>query len=105
MRLVASTTGETNFLIIMWLRTVADVLTAEFCIQKRLPEVKFVQSTVVMRSAKRMGFMLDAERRQQVRSWPALASPDQQLPWESGWWSVLPSKVLTCWLLRVHRSD
>ncbi|MFK0073547.1 Lrp/AsnC family transcriptional regulator [Arthrobacter woluwensis] len=57
-RLAASTTGRTNFIIMMWLRTVADVLTAELTLQERLPQIELVQSTVMLRSAKRVGFML-----------------------------------------------
>ncbi|WP_285727911.1 Lrp/AsnC family transcriptional regulator [Psychromicrobium xiongbiense] len=57
-RLAASTTGRTNFIILMWLRTVADVLTAELTLQERIPEIELVRSTVMMRSAKRVGFML-----------------------------------------------
>lgn len=60
-RLAASTTGRTNFIIMMWLRTVADVLTAELTLQERLPEIELVQSTVMMRSAKRVGFMLGTD--------------------------------------------
>ncbi|WP_136612273.1 Lrp/AsnC family transcriptional regulator [Sinomonas albida] len=57
-RLVASTTGQTNFTIMMWLRTVADVMTAEVTIQDRVPGIELVQSTVMLRAVKRVGFML-----------------------------------------------
>ncbi|MFJ3958048.1 Lrp/AsnC family transcriptional regulator [Arthrobacter sp. NPDC090010] len=57
-RLAASTTGRSNFIIMMWLRTVADVLTAELALQERIPGLELIRSTVMMRSAKRVGFML-----------------------------------------------
>ncbi|WP_138414481.1 Lrp/AsnC family transcriptional regulator [Sinomonas gamaensis] len=60
-RLVASTTGQTNFTIMMWLRTVADVMTAELTIQERIPGIELVQSTVMLRAVKRVGFMLRAD--------------------------------------------
>jgi len=60
-RLAASTTGRTNFIIMMWLRTVADVLTAELTLQEKIPEIELVQSTVMMGTAKRMGFMLRSD--------------------------------------------
>ncbi|MDP5226318.1 MULTISPECIES: Lrp/AsnC family transcriptional regulator [Arthrobacter] len=60
-RLAASTTGRTNFIIMMWLRTVADVLTAELTLQERIPGIDLVRSTVMMRSVKRVGFVLDPD--------------------------------------------
>ncbi|MDQ4502466.1 Lrp/AsnC family transcriptional regulator [Sinomonas sp. ASV322] len=57
-RLVASTTGQTNFTIMMWLRTVADVMTAELALQERIPGIELVQSTVMLSSVKRVGCML-----------------------------------------------
>lgn len=57
-RLVASTTGQTNFTIMMWLRTVADVMTAELALQERIPGIELVESIVMLRAVKRVGVML-----------------------------------------------
>ncbi|WP_422934293.1 Lrp/AsnC family transcriptional regulator [Sinomonas sp. P47F7] len=73
-RLVASTTGQTNFVIMMWLRTVADIMTAELTIQERIPGIELVQSTVMLRAVKRVGFMLrpDGTATGEVVASPAL---------------------------------
>ncbi|NUP75553.1 MAG: Lrp/AsnC family transcriptional regulator [Sinomonas sp.] len=54
----AATTGPTNFTIMMWLRTVADVMTAELALQERIPGIELVESIVMLRGAKRVGVML-----------------------------------------------
>jgi len=57
-RLSASTTGPTNFVIIMWLHTLADVMTAELALQQKVPGIDIVESAVMLRTVKRVGWML-----------------------------------------------
>jgi len=57
-RLSASTTGPTNFVIIMWLHTLADVLSAELALQQKVPGIEIVESAVMLRTVKRVGWML-----------------------------------------------
>ncbi|XAS67118.1 Lrp/AsnC family transcriptional regulator [Micrococcaceae bacterium Sec5.7] len=57
-RFTASTTGRTNFVIIMWLRSLADVLEMELAIQQRIPGIELVESVVMLNTAKRVGWML-----------------------------------------------
>ncbi|MDQ0662762.1 DNA-binding Lrp family transcriptional regulator [Arthrobacter ulcerisalmonis] len=57
-RLSASTTGPTNFVIIMWLHTLADVMTAELALQQKVPGIEIVESAVMLRTVKRVGWML-----------------------------------------------
>lgn len=74
LRLVASTTGPTNFTIMMWLRTVADVMTAELALQERIPGIELVESVVMLRAVKRVGVMLrpDGTTTGEVVAAPAL---------------------------------
>jgi DNA-binding Lrp family transcriptional regulator len=60
-RLSASTTGRTNFVILMWLQSLADVMNAELALQQRIPGIELVESVVVLSSAKRVGWMLNAD--------------------------------------------
>ena len=58
-RLTASTTGRTNFVILMWLHSLAEVLNAEQALQQRIPGIELVESVVVLKTAKRVGWMLN----------------------------------------------
>lgn len=60
-RLSASTSGRTNFVILMWLKSLADVMNAELALQQRIPEIELVESAVILSSAKRMGWMLNPD--------------------------------------------
>ena len=60
-RLSASTTGRTNFAILMWLHSLADVMDAELALQRRIPGIELVESVVVLNSAKRVGWMLNPD--------------------------------------------
>lgn len=62
-RLSASTTGPTNFVIIMWLQSLADVMTVELALQQKVPGIELVESVVMLRTVKRVGWMLDADSR------------------------------------------
>ena len=60
-RLSASTTGPTNFVIIMWLHTLADVMSAELALQQKVPGIDIVESVVMLRTVKRVGWMLNED--------------------------------------------
>ena len=60
-RLSASTTGATNFVIIMWLQSLADVMTAELALQQKVPGIELVESVVMLRTVKRVGWMLNED--------------------------------------------
>ncbi|TLM83130.1 Lrp/AsnC family transcriptional regulator [Pseudarthrobacter sp. NamE5] len=60
-RLSASTTGPTNFVIIMWLQSLADVMTAELALQQKVPGIDLVESVVMLRTVKRVGWMLNED--------------------------------------------
>lgn len=60
-RFSASTTGRTNFTMIMWLRTLAEVMEMELAIQQRIPGVELVESVVMLNTAKRVGWMLNPD--------------------------------------------
>ena len=60
-RLSASTTGRTNFVILMWLHSLADVMNAEQALQLRIPGIELVESVVVLSSAKRVGWTLNPD--------------------------------------------
>ncbi|MEO3941616.1 Lrp/AsnC family transcriptional regulator [Paenarthrobacter nicotinovorans] len=60
-RFAASTTGRTNFTIIMWLRSLAEVLEMELTVQQRIPGIELVESVVMLNTAKRVGWMLNPD--------------------------------------------
>lgn len=60
-RLSASTTGRTNFVIIMWLQSLADVMNAELALQQRIPDIDLVESVVMLSTVKRVGWMLNQD--------------------------------------------
>ena len=60
-RLAASTTGRTNFVIVMWLHSLADVMNAELALQQRIPGLELAESVVVLSAAKRVGWMLNPD--------------------------------------------
>jgi DNA-binding Lrp family transcriptional regulator len=60
-RLSASTTGPTNFVIIMWLQSLADVMTAEVALQQKVPGIELVESVVMLSTVKRVGWLLNKD--------------------------------------------
>lgn len=60
-RFTASTTGRTNFVVSMWLRSLADVLEMEQAIQQRIPGIELVESVVMLTTAKQVGWMLNPD--------------------------------------------
>jgi DNA-binding Lrp family transcriptional regulator len=60
-RLSASTTGRTNFVVIMWLQSLADVMNAELALQQRIPGIDLVESVVMLSTVKRVGWMLNPD--------------------------------------------
>lgn len=60
-RFMASTTGSTNFVIIMWLRSLAEIMEMELAIQQRIPGIELVESVVMLNTAKRVGWMLNPD--------------------------------------------
>jgi hypothetical protein len=62
-RLSASTTGLTNFVIIMWLQSLADVMTIELALQQKVPGIELVESVVMLSTVKRVGWMLNPDSR------------------------------------------
>lgn len=60
-RLSASTTGPTNFVIIMWLQSLADIMNAELALQQKVPGIELVESVVMLTTVKRVGWMLNQD--------------------------------------------
>jgi DNA-binding Lrp family transcriptional regulator len=60
-RLSASTTGSTNFVIIMWLQSLADVMNIELALQQKVPGIVLVESVVMLSTVKRVGWMLNPD--------------------------------------------
>jgi DNA-binding Lrp family transcriptional regulator len=58
LRLCVTTTGETNIMLTAWTRSLADLLSLERLIGERLPWLSIVDSSVTLRVAKRMGWLL-----------------------------------------------
>ncbi|RAN72821.1 AsnC family transcriptional regulator [Bacillus sp. SRB_336] len=54
-RFIASTTGPSNFTIIMWLRSVADVMDVELTLVQNIPGIELRESVVMLACAKRVG--------------------------------------------------
>ncbi|WP_077489096.1 Lrp/AsnC ligand binding domain-containing protein [Sinomonas mesophila] len=62
-RLAASVTGPANFIVTMWLHSVAEVMGAELALQERVPGIEITESLVMLRVAKRMGILLGPDGR------------------------------------------
>jgi DNA-binding Lrp family transcriptional regulator len=63
LRLCVSTTGETNLMLTAWTRSLNDLLSLERLMAERLPWLSIIDSSVTLRAAKRMGWLLDEEGR------------------------------------------
>ncbi|WP_035778093.1 Lrp/AsnC family transcriptional regulator [Arthrobacter sp. 35/47] len=61
LRLCASTTGATNFMFMMWLRTAADIMAVEQSVAERIPDLDLVESVVIANVRKRVGWMLNRD--------------------------------------------
>ncbi|MBG0739849.1 AsnC family transcriptional regulator [Paeniglutamicibacter antarcticus] len=57
-RFSASTTGQSNFTVIMWLNSVADVMDVELTLQQNIPGIELRDSVVMLACTKRVGWML-----------------------------------------------
>lgn len=62
-RLVANTVGEYNVIMAVWLRTLQDVGRMEAIIEERLPGVSIADRSVVLRTTKHLGHMLNPDGR------------------------------------------
>ena len=60
-RVLASVTGRANFLVVMWLSSVADILETEQQIQEKVPGIDIQQSVISLRPVKRLGWVLDPQ--------------------------------------------
>lgn len=63
LRLCVSTTGGTNFMFTVWVRSLQRLLELERLLAERLPRLGIVESAVTLRTPKRMGWMLDDDGR------------------------------------------
>lgn len=63
LRLCVSTTGETNMMFTVWTRSLVDMLRLERLLGEKLPWLTLVDSSVTLRMAKRMGWLLDEQGR------------------------------------------
>ncbi|WP_433676973.1 Lrp/AsnC family transcriptional regulator [Microbacterium gorillae] len=62
-RLVVNTVGEYNVIMAVWLRTLQDVSRLEAKIEERLPGVAIADRSVVLRTVKHLGHLLDRRGR------------------------------------------
>jgi len=60
-RFTASTTGQSNFTIIMWLQSVADIMDVELTLQQNIPGIELMESVVMLACAKRVGWRLNPD--------------------------------------------
>lgn len=63
LRLCASTTGTTNFTFVMWLRSVAEIMTVGLEVTEKVPDMHLVESSVALHYSKRVGWLLDENER------------------------------------------
>ncbi|HVH23082.1 MAG TPA: Lrp/AsnC ligand binding domain-containing protein [Pseudonocardia sp.] len=59
LRLCVSTTGSSNFMFTVWVRSLQRLLELERLLAEKLPWLGIVESAVTLRTPKRMGWMLD----------------------------------------------
>jgi DNA-binding Lrp family transcriptional regulator len=60
-RLVVTTIGRHNVIMAVWLRTLGDVGRLEAMLEERLPGVSIADRSLVLRTVKHMGHLLDAD--------------------------------------------
>ncbi|UFS60173.1 Lrp/AsnC family transcriptional regulator [Subtercola endophyticus] len=60
-RFLANTIGASNMMMSVWLRTLGDVQKLEATIEERMPGVVIVDRSVVLRTVKHMGHLLDVD--------------------------------------------
>lgn len=63
LRLCMSLTGPANFLVSMWVSSLPDILRVQEWLEQRAPNLNIVESSVTLRSRKRMGWELRADGR------------------------------------------
>ncbi|MDV8033665.1 Lrp/AsnC family transcriptional regulator [Rhodococcus sp. NPDC079359] len=63
LRLCMSLTGPANFLLSMWVSSVPEILRVQEWLESRAPSLHIIESSVTLRSRKRMGWELGAEGR------------------------------------------
>lgn len=63
LRLCISTTGSSNFMFTVWVRSLGRLMDIERLLAERLPDVTILESAVTLRTTKRMGWMLDESGR------------------------------------------
>jgi len=62
-RMVASTTGQANLMVAMWLRSVNDVLDAERVLGQKVPGLEVLHNSLLVRPSKRLGWLLQDDGR------------------------------------------
>lgn len=60
-RLAASTTGEANLIIVMWLRSVAEVMDVELVLTQKIPGIELLRNSIILRATKRVGWLLNPD--------------------------------------------
>lgn len=63
LRLCTSTTGTTNLLFMMWLRSAAEITEIETRLEEALPNLRLAESVVLTHIPKRVGWALDDQGR------------------------------------------
>lgn len=63
LRFCASTTGETNFTFVLWVRTPEEIFEAERRLIEHIPGFSIAESSITVRFIKRMGWRLDERGR------------------------------------------
>ena len=61
LRLCASITGQSNFMFMYWLRNPAEIMDIERALALSLPELEFMESTMITHIPKRMGWRLGSD--------------------------------------------
>lgn len=63
LRLCVSTVGRSNLMFVVWARSSADLMRLERVLTEKLPWLTLVESSLSLRSPKRMGWLLDVAGR------------------------------------------
>lgn len=59
LRLLVSISGEANLLVSVWTRSPADLMRVERVVGERMPWLAILESVVILRTVKRMGWLID----------------------------------------------
>lgn len=74
-RLCMSLTGPSNFLVTAWTRSTTELVRMQNLLEREMPAAEIVDTSVILRTRKRMGWLLHPDGRRTGRTVPLVPAP------------------------------